>query len=387
METLRLRVQGDDVEWCDGGEVHRLPLSEAASTLQDRRLVVLVPGRDVLLAQVDIPSRRRAEIERALPYALEEWLVESPETQHFAWCQSGEHVVAAVVACARMDQWLAQLAGFGLQPERLLPETLAIPWREGEWSLVLSGDAAWLRTGAFTGLACPRASLPLLLDARLEETAQTDRPACLRLWCLDGDPPSEVALPTDLQPSPGSLVCLFQEPEPGLNLLVGRYAVHARGSERLGPWRAAVAAGVVFLVSAFALHLVEDYRLDHDVAALQQRINTLFQQAVPGVTRVVNARVQMQQALDALSTDSGGNDILSLLERSAGTLAGVQGARIVELTFQDGTITLNMTAPNIGVFETLKDRLRKQNLRVRLGTVSSQGGVGQGQLSISRGDT
>ena len=42
-------------------------------------LVVLLPSTDILLSTAKIPSRRRQQVLQALPYSLEEQLIEAPE--------------------------------------------------------------------------------------------------------------------------------------------------------------------------------------------------------------------------------------------------------------------------------------------------------------------
>ncbi|MEJ2060695.1 MAG: type II secretion system protein GspL [Gammaproteobacteria bacterium] len=386
MDLLILRLLDDDLaEWRDGDRIVHGPLAQAATVARERRLAVLVPGRDVLLSHADIPSRNRAQVERALPYALEEWLIEPPETQHFAWRQATSGVDAAVVSRARLEDWLARLTGAGLQPELLVPETLALPWQAGEWSLLLSGDQAWLRTGPHAGQACDRDVLPVLITSLWEQFTEDDRPQRLRLWCLDGDAPADLPLPVERVPAPDSVLRVFTVEGEVLNLLSGAYAPRARLSRRLGPWRSAAVAAGIWLLSAFAVHGVDYFRLAHEAAALQRQIDAVYRQAVPGSHRIVNARVQMQQALDALSDGAAQGGPLGLLAPSAGVFANTAGVHITKLTYRNGRLSLDLTAPDIGTFDTLKTKLQRQHLQVDMGSVGSQGGVTSGHLTLKRG--
>ena len=50
------------------------PLSLAAARAPGRRICVLVPGSDVLLAEPDVPMKAGAKLQQVVPYALEEQL-------------------------------------------------------------------------------------------------------------------------------------------------------------------------------------------------------------------------------------------------------------------------------------------------------------------------
>lgn len=386
METLLLRLRADGSgEWMEGGTLRQDRLEALKQVQPGRRLVVLVPGRDVLLARVDIPSRRHGDIERALPYALEEWLVDAPETQHFAWRQNESGVNAAIVARNRVNGWLESLFSAGLAADALIPETLALPWRANEWSVLLADDNAWLRTGEFSGQACDRNVIEVVIKTLWSGLAETDRPKLLRVWCLNGEIPNELPVPVNSEPRPDSALSVFEVPGDGLNLLTGPYAPGTRLSHRWGPWRATTIAAAILLVSIFSLKAVQFYRLQGEVSALQTQINTLFHQSMPSTSRIVNPKAQMQQALDQLNPGASGAGFLYLLDRSSAVLMKVQNVHISQLTYSNDRLSLVLTVPQIGVFETLTSELRKRGLSVELGSVSSQNGLSKGQLNLTRG--
>ena len=60
------------------------PLSLAAARAAGRRVCVLAPGADVLLAEPDVPAKAGAKLQQLVPYALEEHLAEDIDELHFA---------------------------------------------------------------------------------------------------------------------------------------------------------------------------------------------------------------------------------------------------------------------------------------------------------------
>ena len=59
-------------------------LTAAAALASGRRVIVLVPGSDVLLVQAAVPTRKRERVLQAIPFALEDQLAGDVERLHFA---------------------------------------------------------------------------------------------------------------------------------------------------------------------------------------------------------------------------------------------------------------------------------------------------------------
>jgi general secretion pathway protein L len=137
--TLLIRVgQVDDgsCEWLplDGtgqpvGRVRSGDLAAAAAEANGLRVVVLVPGIDCLLTQATIPGRNRQKLLRAVPYALEEQLIEDVENLHFSLGPAlpGGGYPVVVIATRRMDAILGACRSAGLDVYQVIPDILAVP--------------------------------------------------------------------------------------------------------------------------------------------------------------------------------------------------------------------------------------------------------------------
>src|SRR6266545_2259442 len=91
-------------------------------------IIVWTPAAETLLLRANLPTRSAAKIVQALPYALEEQLIEPPERLHFAYTHEADGSLAvAVTSRERMDRWVSALAAAGLEPTRLAPVTLSPP--------------------------------------------------------------------------------------------------------------------------------------------------------------------------------------------------------------------------------------------------------------------
>src|SRR5258707_6215766 len=96
------------------------PVTLAAARAAGRRVCVLVPGADVLLAEPEVPVKAGAKLQQLLPYALEEQLADDIDDLHFAvGKRAGDSARApvGVVARALLDESLATLRAGRIGPQ------------------------------------------------------------------------------------------------------------------------------------------------------------------------------------------------------------------------------------------------------------------------------
>src|SRR5216684_4722112 len=194
-------------------------------------IIVWTPAAETLLLRARLPTRSTAKIVQALPYALEEQLIEPPESLHFAFAHEADGALAvAVTRRERMESWLAALAAAGLAPTRLAPVTLSVPLAERAWTLAFVDGEIVLRSGARAGLGGPAERRPpAWLHAALAE-ARTEASGPERILLVDA--PADLdsaawreALGLPLEPMrPGEAAV----PEAPLDLLQQHYAPRAR---------------------------------------------------------------------------------------------------------------------------------------------------------------
>src|SRR5258706_13185324 len=120
--VIRYRGAGAALSWLSldaHGRVLQAPGAGGAPdpSLLDSadEIVVLVPGAEVMLARTEIPARGREQLERALPFALEEQLVEPVEAMHFAYrLESDGGQGGAAGRRASMEAWVAEIRARGV---------------------------------------------------------------------------------------------------------------------------------------------------------------------------------------------------------------------------------------------------------------------------------
>ncbi|MFZ1642222.1 MAG: type II secretion system protein GspL [Candidatus Contendobacter sp.] len=380
----------DQAEWLyPNSAMRRGLLSELATQAMGARLLLIAPGEAITLHRVPLPSRKRSTWARAVPYALEDQVVEDIEALHFALggMPDGDRLPVAVVNRDALRGWLDACAQAGLVPVAVIPEPLLLPWQEGDWSILLEERRAVVRTGRWEGFATERNLLELLLNQAIAE-AGDGKPQRLRVW---GNPPpvlTEAGLEPrieDSAPEPLQVFASAYQPATAINLLQGAYSPRAHWGRWLRPWRAAaMLASAWLLVQSFSL-AHEYWSLRREQATLRAAMEQVYKDAVPGATRIVNPKVQLETRLRELRpTSASGGAFLELLYRGGQPLLDFKDVTLRGFSYRDGQLDLDLEGGNPAVLDQLRQKLNQQmGLQVEMRTTQREGQL-QSKVTLKR---
>ncbi len=368
-ETFYLRLGETPESVCDYGTAAADPRSLRAqhgsfeqaterSHFAGRRVVVFLPASDVRLAMVKVPVKQPSKVLQAVRYALEDQVAEDVESLHFAIGtrrDDGSHPVA-IISRARMIRVLALLRTRGLQPDLVVPETLALPLpaADGAWSALADGEQVVVRSGEWSGFACSAEDLASYLGMA---DAEKSHPLRLQVAGEARVDWSRLDWPVTLLPQPSALTALAAnlKPEQAINLLQGAYA-QSRDIERLWkPWRLAAALLLAWIAVGAAAYVVQSWSLAAELRRQDDANIARFQQLFPDQTRVVDLSAQLDQQMRALSAGSGANGPLPLFEPLAQALAASPGLKLTGLQYREGSLFLSFTATDLQVLEGLRN--------------------------------
>ena len=346
-------IGANQVQWWEPGQaVHEGDLNGLAGATWERRPLLVVPGEFCVLSRVKLPVQNRRAFLQALPYALEEGLAEEVDSLHFAIgpLEDGEAAVA-IISREVLASWLVSCAGNNLQVAHAVPEPLLLPWAPGDWSLLVEGARAVVRTGAYSGFACELESLSLLLELSLGEADQA--PVRLRVW---GEAPTLPAALDIVAEGEGRISLLDAAPVM-LDLLQGSFGRGAQVGKWLRPWRAAaLLVGLAVLLQLGGL-LLERWQLSAERARLRAEQVRIYRQVVPDAVRVVNPRVQLQNRLTELAGGDGAEGFLWLLQQTGEILQRIPDLQLEGLRFQGAQLDLQLEGSDLTRFDELRQRL------------------------------
>ena len=407
-ETLVIRLRAADeapASWLivDGngarsGPVQSGPVADALGAAHGRRVVLLLPGSEITLAEPELPVRGSARIAQAVPFALEEHLASDVEALHFAVGDRPAGAVGtpvAVVSRSAFERWLAQCDAAGLESSAAYADTAAVPAAGAGCTLLLDGSQLYVRRPD---------SLPYLLDAEplgaaldlalpgpaaegeagehvtfYTTTAEYERQRDL----IEGLRSRTATLQVKLLPDgPLPLLATQAVSGAGVNLLQGPYAPRSSLRTRMREWRlpAALAAAVVLVF--VGSHAALWWKQSRAERALDAQIAEIFAQALPGQP-VVDPRAQMQGALGGGGSAGGG--LLPAMSVIAQAMAQAPAARLRSVSFRNNVIELNLTAPSIESLDGIKQGMNRDGITAEIQSANPNGPVVDGRLQLRLG--
>lgn len=364
------------------GATAGLPPAQAAA--QATGVVVFVPASEVLLLETAVVSKSRAQLVKAVPYALEDQIAQPVEDMHFALAPKvdGGRIGVAAVAHTRLKAWLAMLAEAGLHPDAIVPEVLALP----VGGLLIEPAKAELRLAPWRA-----ASIDVDFLGDWLEFANDGSLPDIDVYDTRIAPP--LALPVkprayhERQRDPLALLASGMPGEPALNLLQGDYAPRHRSAPVARLWRMAAMLAGVALIFAFAQAWAERYALARQSDRLDAAMRGILLEHFPEMEKVAGEPAAlMKSALARLGGADATGGAMHVLGRVAPIIGSTTRVTTRGLEFRNGVLELSVTAPDVPTLDTIRERLTTvPGLKVEV-TAANPGANGvDGRLRVTGG--
>ncbi|AQS40511.1 type II secretion system protein L (GspL) [Shewanella psychrophila] len=345
-----------------------LELASLTERAGNRPVDILVPSSAITLTQVELPEKGQRQAIQALPFMLEENLAENVDDLHFVTGpREGEFLSVAVVAHDQMRTWLTWLSDAGLKAKRIVPDCLALPLEQCQWAAIKFNQEYLLRTGAGVGVSLSEdwmnMVLPRLLPSDSEAMVTVAGYSELNLAGTQIQA-QELELPM-LVLAKGILTA-------PINLLSGSYTPKREYGKHIQIWRNAAIITVVALVLALVNKGLNIHQLNTEHARLKQQSEIIFKQAVPGTSRIVNLRSQMDRHLRNMQGSGGGSEFFSMLEGLEEAFTQVPQLKPTTLRFDSARSELRMqvTAKSYAQVEQFKE-IVSRSYRLDSGAMNS----------------
>jgi len=406
-------------------------LSDLTEKAQQRVVKVFVPGSDVLLKRLTMPMKSSRAMRAAVPYMLEDELAQDVDELFFAYANitndNSEHnCFVAITQRAQMHLWLSWLADANIHTKSMLPDVLAMPYVDEQWSAIainperIPSDSVInraaneqrkptqiiIRQGKWQGFALDSEAFEFTLQAMVlssqdndvSESKNTIEPVTSLTVNAYSPLPAFEASDTDSFESQTVISVV----ESGAELPLALFAQHSQHStfnllqdefkvkERRSPyvtswlWAAGFAAcALLFNVSYKSAKL---WQLSSQEAQVEAQIITRYKKAFPKAKRVRIGTIKSQLSRE-LSKLGGGTEqagFLSMLSQVQPAFAKVPNLKPESLKF-DGKrqeLRLQAIADDYQHFEQFKNALSLVNVTVKQGTQNNQGEQVTGSFTI-----
>lgn len=357
--------------------------------------IVLLPTTAFLLTQITAPSKQRQKINQAVPFLLEEQLIDEVENLHFTIGERDPitHLVSvAVIAHQQLDEQLGALRLLYPQVTTCIPDIFAVPKPIEGWGILCIENLALIRTT--TGFAIEVEQLDFILQTinelpnqltlftgpQLDEIEQT------LLTTLYG-----LGIPVKVEHHPQSKLAWWQQginqQSKSFNVLQGIYRPVHKTTLLWKPWRLTAVLLVILAIIFLLEQLVTIEQLEKQRQQLNTQIETVYRETFPQARKVVNPKVQMEQQLNALLADSGKsgqtNDFLTLLNTFSPFLSKLPNLQIKHLDYLDNYFDITLETSQLQSLDQLKQSLQTVNLQLTVQTATSRNNIVEARIRIS----
>lgn len=359
------------------------------------RTTLLVPTEDLLLTSVSIPTGNKQKLRQAVPYALEEQLIDDVDELHYAIGAADSEGArrVAVVKRSKMAEWLQPFENTGLRLMACLPDIFALPQKEDDWTLLIENDGALLRTAKEAGYALPLEGLGELLNIELSLQDRGEGAAAQTIDLIDCRSDADQFDTSQLECNVERISCsegldLLIAPElnkpPALNLLQGEFSHSDELWRHLKPWRAAAVLVLGTMLLSMSGWVVEYRRLIDQDQALTVSIEKIYRQTFPSARKIINPRLQMEQKLVQLNKGQSSAEFSQLMVSALPVLLKVDGIEVEVLRYKQQSLEMELNLKDLPSIDRLKDLMVAAGFQFKVKNASSSSGQATGRVSISR---
>ncbi len=355
-----------------------------------KRVILLIPTEDVVLNSVKIPASNQKLLAKAVPYALEDHLVEDIDSLHFVYHRESvdNDVNISAVNKELLQGWLDKLNQHELTPHIILPDVFALPVTNDTAALHISMDQqrALFRDGVLSGFATDVVLLPALLPDVLERTA-------IDTLVLDKPDEVELTLTEDINIQTTRLrrLCsasLLQALP--LNLL-NRFTQKGRGDllKRLSRWKSVAALAAMLGVLWIVTIGIQNQRLSQQLESLNRSIASVYKDTFPGTEVNDDYRVLhsiMAEKLKSVTNPQTpqADSPLELLASIAPKIVQHKDITISTLRFDSNGLNLAITAPSLSGLEKFRAAVDRGNINAEVISSTSSANKVESTLSIKK---
>ena len=344
--------------------------------------VFALPANQVRTLSVPVAPEEVRHLRQALPFMLEDSLLDDVEEVHVASrpLEHDQHAVALVRVSA-MEDWF-EAATESVCEIPWVSEALCLPWSVGECTLIFEPDSVLLRWSESEGTRIERSLLGPLLDG-LSLSSHS-------LIAYSSNQGGDAALiPENLrsctQWRTGGLseaLLLSEVSASRVDLRQGRFAPRLPLMRWWGLWRqVAVALGVALILKT-GLAVADYQTLTRENLQLRQAIQDSYRRVNPRGT-VVDVEKQLNRQLAEFGAGSSKSSFTPILVDTVDALARVGGVTVTSFNYSGtGAIRLNLSAPDFKSVEQVREQLRNTNLPAELESSSARGEGVVARLSI-----
>lgn len=387
-KTSDLKLDESVLSWVFEDEYKNLKLatgrlSDAAAASINHQVIVVLPGEDVLYLTAEIPGKNTQRILQAVPYALEDSLIDDVDNLHFAIKKQNEksednYYQVSVVNKQKLEAIITQLEKHGVYADVISADYFLLKNENTLFSenerILFNGNASKFSLdiknindfAPYFSTSKPEALIQC--DKGTAENTRSD--GAVKNFGLDEETLNIVFCENH------PLLCLVENSssDKAINLLQGQYKKRKNWSKTGKRWVPVAALFLLWLSLQGGFFIVDYMSLSSQSKALTENINLVYKKTFPESRRIIDAKAQMKQKLSSLRKRKGqsGRGFTEMFSASADVFSKIKELKIKSLRYYDGNINVELMLPDLQILDKLKSQLvEKKGYQVEIKNVSS----------------
>ena len=371
------------------------------SNYQD--VIVYLPARHISYHSVKVPVRSRSKVRQALPYLLEDYLLDDADACFFALGKiTNGQAHVAVIKRNIMDFLHSQFQKKQLPVSWLSSEAFmftdsetakTVRCHQSDFLIVLNSQQAW---------SVDKNNAPLFFERIIqdEQLSSHENDPENRQTSESEAPDAETTLDqayTDTEPFilyqskdcaldviinilenndlsyelkednfiNNTSLSYWEFKSAGINLLQEQYQLNT-GSHRIPFFRTLIVFSIIGLLSQLSLMAYQWWFYEKQIAQVEQQIESTFFKLFPDARRIVDVRVQTNNRLNRLKSGaSHEQSFLNLLTLAAFHIKSLKNTEIINIRYNNQTLIMDLLSQSF-IFEQLKKQFSKySNLEIK----------------------
>ena len=391
-------VATDQVAWLllDNGQpvsnITHGTLAEAAVAAVGTKVFVTIPGESVFLTRQHLPGKNRQRLMKAIPFALEDQIIDDVDDMHFALGvadKQGEYWIAAVVH-AQMVEWQQCFASIGLNPQAVIPDSLLLASADKELRLWCEAERTILVLPDQQRLVIDNQNLEMMLKRIMLDTDIT----ITSVECYTADRSIDLKntvaahVTCKVNGHTTQLLSLFAaalaETLP-VNLLQGDYSRREKRQHQFKTWYPAAAMLAIWIVARLVIAGIDNFQYGKQLDEIHAQQQQVYRQAFPTAKPGGDVYRKMQARLKEIKQRQGdaSANFYHMLNQLAPTLSATSGLQIQAMRYREGRFELELTLPTLQSLDQLKTTLSsQQQWQVEIQSASSAKNHVEARLQI-----
>ena len=336
--------------------------------------VVFLPSQFVLMVTCAVPGRSAAQIRRALPFAVEEFVATDIELMHIAHAgiKAGQPVRCNIVAHETMINWLACFRSLGVNPGYFVADSQVLPTANNSASVLFEGTTALVAAQDQAAVVDIDNLVFALNSLDVSEIAVING----QLSAIDeGQLENQPAI-VNVDMSPHGVLDYLADQFGGnsfINLLQGGYTPVRPKSANSGKWQGVGTLAAAWLLIAFTGMVAQGFWASAQADRLQKESFAFYKDAFPRESEpstVEQLRRRMRAKLGQSGAADEDNAFVGLTAQFANVVGNSGRVDSLSYTQQREELTVEVLLDGYEELESLKDKLAQAGIALEV--VSSE---------------